>query len=85
MRFKNNLCTKRDYWVKGRKKREFRKSEEFKYEIGLLKDKLIKLERIDKDHANNLENLSKLYDAKIINENGEYIGNSFMYSNWSFK
>ena len=62
--------------LKEERKEIVRNSEGFKHEIILLKYKLIKLESIERDHADNLEKLSKLYAARIINEVNEYIDNS---------
>ena len=61
--------------LKEERKEFFKKSENFKQEIKFLQDKLEKLENIERDHAENKEKLSKLYEAGIINEEGEYINN----------
>ena len=50
-----------------------KRSEEFEREIEHLKDKLIKLEDIERENYENTEKLSKLYEAGIINKEGNYI------------
>ena len=42
-------------------------SENFKHEIRILKDKLIKLEGNKRDNDENIEKVAKLYEARIIN------------------
>ena len=54
-------------------KEVMKRSEEFEREIEHLKDKLIKLEDIERENYENMEKLSKLYEAGIINEEGNYI------------
>ena len=51
------------------------RAEEFQQEIRYLKDKLSKLEDIERENDENIEKLGKLYDAEIINEEGNYINN----------
>ena len=57
------------------KKEMERRSEEFKGEIEHLKDKLSHLEDVERENEENLENLEKLYDAGIINEDGNLVTN----------
>ena len=61
--------------LKEERKEVDRRSEEFRQEIIYLKDKLSKLEDIERENDENIEKLSKLYDAGIINEEGNYIDN----------
>ena len=61
--------------LKEKRKEVDRRSEEFRQEIIYLKDKLSKLEDIERENDENIEKLSKLYDAGIINEEGNYIDN----------
>ena len=61
--------------LKEEKKEVMKRSEEFEREIEHLKDKLIKLEDIERENYENMEKLSKLYEAGIIKEEGNYINN----------
>ena len=47
----------------------------FIIEVKQLKNKLSRLEEIERENEDNLVELSKLYDAGIINEEGYYINN----------
>ena len=61
--------------LKEERKEIDRKADSFKLEIKYLQDKLTKLENIERENEDNIEKLSKLYDAGIINEEGECIYN----------
>ena len=41
-------------------------------------EKLSKFEDIEKENSENLDKLSKLWEAGIINEKGDYIDNKIM-------
>ena len=57
------------------KKDSYYKEKVFKLEIEELKTKMQKLEDDKKDTEENIENLSKLYEMGVIDENGEFIDN----------
>ena len=57
------------------KKEMERRSEEFKREIEHLKDKLSHLEDVERENEENIEKLGKLFDAGIINEDGNFVTN----------
>ena len=52
-----------------------RRENDFRREIESLHSKLLKLENIEHENDDNIKKLSKLYEAGLINEDGEYINN----------
>ena len=61
--------------LKEEKKEIEDKNDDFRLKIINLQDKLAKLESIERENEDNIDKLSRLYEAGIINEDGEYINN----------
>ena len=62
--------------LKEERKELDRREDNFRKEIEALKHKLSKLEDIERENEENIEKLSRLYDAWVINEEGHYINNN---------